>query len=129
MVLANPAPVAVDADALLDRAGTGAHAAVVDLMRRRRLAVPSVVVFEALREAGNDRDRVERVLRGARIYPLHEQAARRAAELHAELKREGRTLHERDTLIAGTCLAFGLSLLTRNVRHFGRVRGLRLLAP
>ncbi len=34
---------------------------------------------------------------------------------------------ERDTLIAGVCLAIGRPLLTANVRHFRRVPGLEVV--
>jgi tRNA(fMet)-specific endonuclease VapC len=34
-----------------------------------------------------------------------------------------------DTLVAGICLAADLPLLTRNVKHFDRVDGLKLITP
>jgi len=32
-----------------------------------------------------------------------------------------------DTLIAGTCIAHGVSLLTRNVAHYQRINGLAVI--
>lgn len=120
--------IAVDSDALLDREGSGAFAKVEAAIRRGILAIPSVVVFEVLRVARGDRDRLQRAIRGARVYPLDAHAARRAAELYLELEDRGTRIGERDTLIAATCLTFRLPLLTRNVKHFGRVEGLTLIA-
>ena len=56
---------------------------------------------------------------------LTDAAAKRAAEVHQELKAS--PIGERDTLIAGVCLAIGRPLLTRNVRHFRRVPGLQVV--
>jgi predicted nucleic acid-binding protein len=120
--------VAVDSDALLDREGTGAFGSVERLMVRRALVVPSIVVFEALRVAGQDRDRIEVLFRGVRVDPVDARVARRAAEVWARLKRSGAGIGERDTLIASTCLVYKLPLLTRNARHFKRIDGLTVLS-
>lgn len=51
----------------------------------------------------------------------------RAARIRADLARDGRPIGALDTLIAGQALARDLTLVTSNVRHFGRVPGLRLI--
>jgi predicted nucleic acid-binding protein len=56
------------------------------------------------------------------------EADRRVAEVAGQIRR--RTgLAIADGLIAGTAVVHGIALLTRNVRHFGRVDGLRLAGP
>jgi len=50
-------------------------------------------------------------------------------EALATLRREGRAIDVRDALQAGVCLDAGVPLVTRNVRHFERVPGLRVVAP
>lgn len=50
-----------------------------------------------------------------------------SGRLRAVLKREGTPIGDIDTLIAGQALARGWTLVTRNVRHFGRVEGLALI--
>ena len=50
-----------------------------------------------------------------------------AAEIRAELARSGTPIGALDTLIAGQTAARDLTLVTSNVRHFGRVAGLRLI--
>lgn len=117
-----------DTDVLLDfLEGEGAHVRVTTLLRAGRLATTAVSVFEIWRGLATDdaRDVARRALRGIRVYALTDAAARRAAEVHQEL--EGNRIGERDTLIAGVCLAIGRPLLTGNARHFRRVPGLQVV--
>lgn len=121
--------IIADTDALIDLLeGEGAHARVAALLRSGRLATTAVTVFEVWRglERDDARDKVRRVLRGVRIYPLNDIAARRAGEVHRETRDT--PIGERDTLIAGVCLAVGRPILTANVRHFRRVPGLQVIA-
>jgi predicted nucleic acid-binding protein len=55
---------------------------------------------------------------GARILPVGEPEAKRAAHLRAEARRLGRTLHLPDALIAATAKERGLTMATRNVADF-----------
>lgn len=50
-----------------------------------------------------------------------------SGRLRAVLKRKGMPIGDIDTLIAGQALARGWTVVTRNVRHFGRVEGLPLI--
>ncbi len=121
--------VIADTDVLADFLNAaGAGPAVRGYLRARRLATSSVTAFELWRGATTDQDRsdVRSVLQAMRLYALDERGARKAAEVWQALKERGENIGERDTLIAGICLAVGLPLLTRNVKHFRRVRGLRL---
>jgi tRNA(fMet)-specific endonuclease VapC len=69
--------------------------------------------------------RVEAVVRGAQtVLPFDTVAARRFGELKAELERRGEPLAEPDLRIAAIAVSRGLTLVTRNVRHFRRVPGL-----
>ncbi|MGD0838996.1 MAG: type II toxin-antitoxin system VapC family toxin [Polyangia bacterium] len=102
----------------------GAHVRVAGLLRAGRLAITAVTVFEVWRglESDSERELARRALRGVRVYPLTEVAAKRAAVLHQSLKNT--PVGERDTLIAGVCLSVGRPLLTANTRHFKQVPGL-----
>ena len=120
--------IVADTDVFLDfLEGEGAHVRVTALLRARRLATTAVTVFEVWRGLESDvaRDLARRALRGVRVYALTDAAAKRAAEVHQEL--EGSRIGERDTLIAGICLAIGRPLLSANVRHFRRVPGLQVV--
>ena len=71
-------------------------------------------------------ERIGRVLT-ARTLPLDHAAALLAGEVYVRLRRVGLEIGLNDSLLAGTCLRFDLPLATRNVRHFQRVPGLRLI--
>jgi predicted nucleic acid-binding protein len=60
---------------------------------------------------------------------LTRAAAIRAGSLLRSLRTEGRSIDVRDAMQAGICLDAGVSLVTRNVGHFERVPGLRVLDP
>ena len=50
----------------------------------------------------------------------------RFARLKADLAHRGRVIGDFDALIAATALHHRLTLVTRNVRHFGRIAELLL---
>lgn len=65
-------------------------------------------------------------LRRYRLLPLDLDGARRAGRLRAQLESKGTPIGHYDTLIAGTALAHGLTIVTRNTREFTRVPGLNV---
>ncbi len=50
-----------------------------------------------------------------------------SGSLRSRLREAGTPIGEIDTLIAGQALARGWTLVTRNVKHFGRIEGLPLI--
>ena len=58
------------------------------------------------------------------VLPLTDPIVVRAAEIYANLKRQGQLIPDTDMLIAATALTYGLVLVTSNVAHFIRVTGL-----
>ncbi len=79
----------------------------------------TVAVFEVLSgieftRSRSERARIEIALRQLPIEEFGPDAARRSAELRAELQREGRTPGAPDVMIAGHALAAGHTLVTRD---------------
>lgn len=71
--------------------------------------------------------RVEEVVLPIPIWlPVNAEVADTAGSLDANLQRSGRRLALPDVIIAATALVFELVLVTRNVRHLGRVPGLAI---
>ena len=62
-----------------------------------------------------------------KILPLTISATKQAAEIYAELKKEGQPIGHTDCLIAGIALSNGLLLATNNTDHFKRVKRLELI--
>jgi tRNA(fMet)-specific endonuclease VapC len=72
---------------------------------------------------------VEHILAGLEPVPITEPVARVHAEVWAALEERGETLGAHELWIAATGLAHGFGIVTRNRRDFGRVPGLRVVAP
>ncbi len=58
------------------------------------------------------------------VLPFDDAAARRYGTLRAELEAAGTPLAEPDLRIASIALTHDLTLVTGNLRHFGRISGL-----
>ncbi len=67
------------------------------------------------------------LLRTVDVLPLTRAIMRRFAMLRGNLRRTGLQIGDLDTLIAATALHHNLTLVTRNVRHYTRISGLRIL--
>jgi tRNA(fMet)-specific endonuclease VapC len=121
--------VVVDTDVLIDflRGRGGGAQLVAQLISERRLRTTAITAFEL--RLGTDfvkrRDDIVGLLR-SRTLAFDTKAAMHAGAVHSVLKLSGASIGYRDTLIAGTCLRFGLPLATRNTAHFDRVDGLDL---
>jgi len=57
---------------------------------------------------------------------LNHSSAYNAAEIATNLEKEGLTIGFNDSLIAGICLSNNCALLTKNVKHFSRIKGLKV---
>ena len=73
-----------------------------------------------------ERQKVERFISAIIELPLDRAGAETAANIRAELERQGTPIGPYDFLIAGQAVAGGLTLVTNNVREFQRVSGLKL---
>ncbi|ACV57650.1 type II toxin-antitoxin system tRNA(fMet)-specific endonuclease VapC [Alicyclobacillus acidocaldarius] len=60
------------------------------------------------------------------IAPFDERAAFHYGRIRAQLESEGQPIGAMDTLIAAHALSLDVTVVTRNVREFQRVRGLRV---
>lgn len=124
--------IVADSDVLIDfLAGHGpAVDRVASELDAGQLATTVVSRFELL--AGARTPRQERAVRGLLdgldALPLDRAAADRASSIRRTLEKRGVPLAMADCLIAGIVIQRGLRLLTRNVRHFERVDGLRLVS-
>jgi tRNA(fMet)-specific endonuclease VapC len=73
------------------------------------------------------REKLERLVwPRVQILPFNRKAAEVYGRLRAELERAGQPLRDADLMIAAIGLARNLVLVTGNVKHFARVRGLKV---
>jgi tRNA(fMet)-specific endonuclease VapC len=119
--------------ALINRSSEGARKRFARAVEaEEQLWVPSVSLYElwlgvakSVQTEANTR-RLEMFLSGAvGVLDFGEGDARRAGEIRHTLESVGRPIGAYDLLIAGQALSRGLTLVTANVREFGRVKGLR----
>jgi tRNA(fMet)-specific endonuclease VapC len=65
-------------------------------------------------------------LRRVEVLPLTRTVMKRFARIRGQLRRQGQIIGDPDILIAATALQHNLTLITRNIRHFGRITGLTI---
>jgi predicted nucleic acid-binding protein len=108
------------------------------LLQRLKEAVASDVVTSAMcvaelrhgaarrEDGGRLWERIEReILTNLEILPLGEAEAVRAGDLLAFLEEQGKPIGIEDVWIGATALEHGLTVITRNLKHFQRIPDLR----
>ncbi len=98
----------------------------------RSLAIPAVALYEL--EVGlaksaapaRRRSQLEELLALLEVLPFGAAEAAIAARIRAELEQAGTPIGVLSTLIAGTALRHGATLVTRNLKEFQRIEGLAL---
>lgn len=61
------------------------------------------------------------------VFPLDERSIRRAAEINAQLRTNGKPVEELDCIIAGIALAHGhTDIVTENRQHFERIPSIKV---
>jgi tRNA(fMet)-specific endonuclease VapC len=70
------------------------------------------------------RAQLEELVAQVRLLPLGVAEARTAARIRADLERVGQPIGPLDNLIAGIALTHGATLVTHNVKEFGRIERL-----
>lgn len=70
----------------------------------------------------------EAFLEGFEIYDIDKVVIERFSVLRAKLRKEGSLIDNPDLLIASTCIAHNLILVTGNISHFKRTSTLKLYA-
>lgn len=96
-------------------------------------AVPVVVMHELFsgiatsQNPGVERERMDETLIGLPVIDLTAEDMEMTGRVAGDLRARGRPIGDIDTLIAGQALARGWTVVTRNVKHFGRVEGLPII--
>lgn len=67
----------------------------------------------------------EAVLEWLDVVQVGKGVMREAARIYAALRTEGAMIELQDIFIAASCISLDLPFLTRNKKHFERVKGLR----
>ncbi|MCL6488414.1 MAG: type II toxin-antitoxin system VapC family toxin [Alicyclobacillus mali] len=109
--------------------------ALIDRFRRYRtgdIGVSVITVAELMygvaKSQHQERNRaaLSAFLLPLEVAPFDERAAFHYGQIRAQLESEGQPIGAMDTLIAAHALSLGVTVVTRNVLEFQRVRGLRV---
>ena len=98
----------------------------------REIALPAIVLYELevgiAKSSSPEKRRAQLAdfLSIVNVLPFAEAEAKASAKIRAALEKVGRPIGPLDTLIAGTAMSHGATLITHNVREFGRVEGLTI---
>ena len=117
---------------MMGRAPSPALAARLATVPYDRQFISSVTLAEILYGAYREPSRTDAllekleriILANVAVLPFDVESARRFGMVKADLGRRGMLIGDADTAIASIALVRGLAVVTRNVRHFGRVPGL-----
>jgi predicted nucleic acid-binding protein len=71
-------------------------------------------------------EKAELLLKSMGSYNFNGPASWKAAEISSELLKKGEPLDFQDIAIAAIAIINGESLTTRNVKHFSRIKGLKV---
>lgn len=63
------------------------------------------------------------------FFPFDSQSAYQAGKIYTLLKKEGKLIGNQDILIASIALTNDIPLLTRNIDHFQRIKGIKIISP
>jgi len=126
--------VLIDTDLLIDL--ERGEASVESVLGEQAGTISVITVSEllhgVLRAEGAARTRrrafVEHVLAGVEAIPITQRVARVHADIWSGLTTRGEQVGAHDLWIAATAVAHGLAIATRNISHFERIPGLRLLS-
>lgn len=99
----------------------------------KSVAVSAITVGELLLgthladNAARELGKVEAFLRPIQVIPFGRDEAVQWAKLDAGLRKQGNRIETEDAIIAATAtaMALGMTLVTGNAKHFGRVKGLK----
>ena len=121
--------IIADSDVLIDfLRGRGEAARVAFEIQSRSFGTTAVTAFEIRSGARTARQTsaVETLLDAMTVLPFGPEEARIAAQVRQQVESQGQPIGMADYMIAAICMATNGVLLTRNLKHFERVKGLKI---
>ena len=96
------------------------------------LLVTSFTVFELFtgitrsKRPAEEKNKVINILKGQIIIPFENEAAEKAGEIDGTLAKDGYIIEGTDVMIAGICLVKNEKILTRDIKDFSKIKGLKI---
>jgi tRNA(fMet)-specific endonuclease VapC len=122
--------IIADADVLIDfLRGHGDWAGRIAIeLGTRSFGTTAITAFEIRSGARTARQKraIDTLLEAMTVLPFGPEEALIAAELRQQLESQGQAIGMADYMIAAVCIAANGVLLTRNLKHFERIKDLKL---
>lgn len=85
-------------------------------------------ILRGLKDLGNEEKlrMFDNFIQENELVFITKDTIEKAAEIYAYLKKEGNLIEDADILMASTAIVEDLVLITNNIKHFKRVKGLRI---
>lgn len=85
-------------------------------------------ILRGLKDLGNEEKLkwFEDFIQENELVSIRKDTVEKAAEIYVYLKKEGNLIEDADILMASTAIVEDLVLITNNIKHFKRVKGLRI---
>ncbi len=125
------AQLIIDTDVVIDYL-RGRGSTLRDALQQVNCALTAVTIYELKSVpllSDQQRALLEQLVARVDILAFDSSAAEFAAATWRSLAARGVLISLPDILSAGICLSNDLPLLTRNVDHFSRVEGLKVISP
>ena len=103
-----------------------------DLESKGEICITSISIFELTYITKAVSKKKERSLLNLidtfRVLPLDKNSALRASKIGKKLAKDGKMVHPMDLMIGATALQNKMVLVTRNIKHFSRIKGLEIIS-
>ena len=100
--------------------------------RREKIFISTVSIFELWtgiaqsQHPEKEYSKVIQILNSQQILDLTQTSAQEAGKINGNLWKNGAMIDPEDCMIAGIAKSLGETVLTRNLKHFGRIEGLSI---
>ena len=83
--------------------------------------------FQSIRKE-HEKEKIETLLKSLLVYSFDEKGAKKSGEIEADLISEGKIIDLEDIMIGGVALVKNEAILTKNKKHFQRIKGLNVVS-
>ena len=102
----------------IDESGSGNQVAAT--------TVQEIIRGSHLSRSTKEQEKVASMMSKLTVIPFDERAARIAGFLQADLDMQGEPIDVQDVQIAAVALSNDVAVMTRNAKHFSRIKGLKI---
>ena len=107
---------------------------MLDILQERAeemsVATPSIMELSKGASLGNnpleEKEKIQRLFSSLLVLNFDRECAVKAGEIEADLRKKGQMIEIEDIMIAAIALQHGESLVTRNIKHFEKIEGLKI---